>query len=105
MTLFGVFSRILCGFDGIKVVGVRYNLNRFYYCEIAIVVSVTISYDLIALSPKMNRQPRDRRYLAGVKDKYGSDGAIQAYVAVRFQKRLLMGLMWSVQAIPTRIDS
>ncbi|GBG10493.1 hypothetical protein PAT3040_05228, partial [Paenibacillus agaridevorans] len=28
MTLFGAFPPILCGFDGSKVVCVRYNLNR-----------------------------------------------------------------------------
>jgi hypothetical protein len=58
MTLFGVFPPILRGFDVIKVVCVRYNLDSFYYCGIATVVSITLSRDLTSLPSTMNRQPR-----------------------------------------------
>jgi hypothetical protein len=63
MTLFGIFLPILRGFDVIKVVCVRYNLNRPNYCEIATMVSVTISHDLTALPSSMNRQPNSVRYI------------------------------------------
>jgi hypothetical protein len=64
MILFGVFSQILRGFDGIKVVCVRYNLFRPYSCEIAALVSITISHDLNAKPSSMNRQPLKVRYSA-----------------------------------------
>ncbi len=61
MTLFGAFPPILCGFDVSKVVCVRFNLNRPHFCEIATVVSVTLSLYLTALPSTMNRQPQKVR--------------------------------------------
>ncbi len=63
MTLFDGFPPILRDFDVIKVVCVRYNLDRSYNCEIATLVSVTISHDLTALPSSMNRQPLNNALL------------------------------------------
>jgi hypothetical protein len=91
MTLFGVFPPILRGFDAIKVICVRYNLDRPYYREIATVVSVTtshdltvvsvtISHDLTALPSSMNRQPPPGRYKL-IRDK---SRFIVSFVSVSF---------------------